>query len=118
RRSSSRSSNTRRRARSRRSRVSPVVDLTGHRVARPEGIPVRGAPLLAVVGMRSEVEDPLLQPRGERLRIAGDAIPRQVEGVVPVVVALREARMTGERLLDDRVDDHPRDHGPVPILTY
>jgi hypothetical protein len=55
--------------------------------------------------MRLEAVDPLLQPRLERLGVASDRIPVEVEAVVAVVVALRVGGVTRERLLHDGVDD-------------
>src|SRR5205823_1324496 len=44
--------------------------------------------LLQVVGVRLESVHPLVEPRVESFRLPSDLIPREVEGVVTVVIAL------------------------------
>src|SRR5439155_14488360 len=71
--------------------------------------------LLQVVGVRLESVHPPVEPRVESLRLPSDLIPREVEGVVTVVIALDVARVAPARLLHDGVDDDTGKHGAVRV---
>ena len=59
--------------------------------------------------------DPLVQPRRQRLGVAADPVPLQVEPVVTVVVALGVGGVGAARADDHRVHLDPRDQGPVGV---
>ena len=93
-----------------RSRPSPTA-----RCPRPERGDPLGAELLDVRRPAVEVVDPLAQPGLDRVLVAGDRVPVEVEPVVAVVGALDVRRVGAERLDDDGVDDEPRDDRPVRV---
>ena len=101
----------------RRSSVRPVVDRAGRRglaTAAATAMPLR-AELLDVGGPSVEVVDPLAQPGLDRVLVAGDRVPVEVEPVVAVVGALDVRGMRAPRLDDDGIDDEPRDDRPVRV---
>ena len=61
---------------------------------------------------------PFVQVALERRRIAGNAVPRQVGGVVPVVVALHETGMGAPRLLHHGVHHDRGDLGAVRVGAH
>ena len=102
-------------ARRTRSPVRPVVDRAGRRGPGLQRREALRAELLEVRGPAVEVVDPLAQPGLDRLLVAGDRVPVEVEAVVAVVGTLDVRGMRAPRLDDDGVDDEPRDDRPVGI---
>src|SRR5215469_15624609 len=74
--------------------------------------------LVHVGGAIGNAVDELIEPRLQSRVVARHFIPRDVEVVVAIVVALRVRRMRAPRFADDGVDDEAWDERPVRIGAH
>ena len=103
--------------------VGQGVSIIGRPRSRPsrtgwaglQAVEALGAELLHVRGAAVEVVDPFAEPGLDRVLVAGDRVPVEVEAVVAVVRALDVRGMRAPRLDDDRIDDESRDDRPVRV---
>src|SRR5437867_5853234 len=89
--------------------VLPVVDRPRWcGSARAEARDPLGAELLDVRRSPVQAVDPVAEPGLDRVLVASDRVPFEIEAVVPVVRSLDVRRVGTEGLHDDRIDDETR----------